>query len=161
MTYTPESDKAKIAFTSLFANDDAYLIPYTVGIKLERERDEARNALRTGGMLDIIDRAAHDRARAIRERDEAREELAAASVELCDFEDAIAKWMKEAMKFKGERDRLAEALKQCREDSVELLGERDWWQNETRLDYQKRYRDTRDNIDRADDALQSLTPNEP
>ena len=59
-----------------------------------------------------------------------------------------------------QRDRLAEALRECREDSVELLGERDWWQNETRLDYQKRYRDTRDNIDRADDALQSLTPNE-
>ena len=60
-----------------------------------------------------------------------------------------------------QRDRLADALKQCREDSVELLGERDWWQNETRLDYQKRYRDTRDNIDRADDSLQSLTTNEP
>jgi hypothetical protein len=39
---TPESDKAKIAFTSLFANDDAYWIPYVVGIKLERERDEAK-----------------------------------------------------------------------------------------------------------------------
>jgi hypothetical protein len=42
---TPESDKAKIAFTSLFANDDAYWIPYVVGIKLERERDEAREQL--------------------------------------------------------------------------------------------------------------------
>ena len=37
---TPESDKAKIAFTSLFANDDAYWIPYAIGKKLERERDE-------------------------------------------------------------------------------------------------------------------------
>ena len=44
-TPTPESDKAKIAFTSLFANDDAYWIPYVVGIKLERERDEAREQL--------------------------------------------------------------------------------------------------------------------
>ena len=43
MTDTPESDKAKIAFTLMFANDDAYLIPYTVGMKLERERDEARD----------------------------------------------------------------------------------------------------------------------
>jgi hypothetical protein len=48
-TPTPESDKAKCAFTSLFANDDAYWIPYVVGVKLERElaavtaqRDEAR-----------------------------------------------------------------------------------------------------------------------
>ena len=40
---------------------------------LERERDEAREALKTGGMLDIIDRAGHERAAAIRERDEALE----------------------------------------------------------------------------------------
>jgi hypothetical protein len=57
-----------------------------------------------------------------------------------------------------QRDRLAEALRECREDSVELLGERDWWQNEPRLDYQKRYQETRDNVTRADEALQSLTP---
>jgi hypothetical protein len=43
---TPESNKAKIAFTSLFANDDAYWIPYTVGTKLERERNEAREDLK-------------------------------------------------------------------------------------------------------------------
>lgn len=36
-TQTPRSDKAKIAFTSLFANDDAYWIPYVVGVELERE----------------------------------------------------------------------------------------------------------------------------
>jgi antitoxin component of MazEF toxin-antitoxin module len=58
-----------------------------------------------------------------------------------------------------QRDRLAEALRECREDSVELLGEREWWQNESRLDYQKRYQETRDNVTRADEALQSLTPN--
>jgi len=40
MTDTPESDKAKIDFTSLFANDDACWIPYAIGKKLERERDE-------------------------------------------------------------------------------------------------------------------------
>lgn len=59
-----------------------------------------------------------------------------------------------------QRDRLAEALIACREDSVELLGERDWWQRESRLDYQKRYQETRDNVTRADAALQSLTTNE-
>ena len=40
----------------------------------------------------------------IRERDEARAELA-------EKEDCIDNWMKEAKKFKGERDRLAAALK--------------------------------------------------
>jgi hypothetical protein len=39
MSDTPESNKAKIAFTSLFANDDAYWVPFKVSCKLERERD--------------------------------------------------------------------------------------------------------------------------
>jgi hypothetical protein len=55
-----------------------------------------------------------------------------------------------------QRDTLAQALRECREDSVELLGERDWWQNETRLDYQKRYQETRENVTRADEALDTL-----
>jgi len=45
MSDTPESDKAKIAFTSLFANDDAYWVPFKVSCKLERERDEFRGLL--------------------------------------------------------------------------------------------------------------------
>ena len=45
MSDTPESDKAKIAFTSLFANDDAYWVPFKVSCKLERERDEALSDL--------------------------------------------------------------------------------------------------------------------
>ena len=44
-TDTPESNKAKIAFTSLFAGDDAYWVPFIVARKLERERDEARNEI--------------------------------------------------------------------------------------------------------------------
>ena len=63
-------------------------------------------------------------------------------------------------KLERERDRLAEALRECREDSVELLGERDWWQNEPRCDYDKRYQEICDNVTRADAALQSLTNNQ-
>jgi len=59
-----------------------------------------------------------------------------------------------------QRDRLAEALQACREDSVELLGERCFWQNEPRCDYQKRWQETHDNLTRADEALQSLTTKE-
>lgn len=55
-----------------------------------------------------------------------------------------------------QRDRLAEALENCREDSIELLSERDWWQLENRGDYQQRYQSTRDNVTHADAALQSL-----
>jgi hypothetical protein len=42
MSDATESDKAKIAFTSLFANDDAYWVPLKVSCKLECERDEAK-----------------------------------------------------------------------------------------------------------------------
>ena len=55
-----------------------------------------------------------------------------------------------------QRDRLAAALRECRDDSIELLGERDWWQRESRGDYQERYQEIRDNVTRADAALQSL-----
>ena len=55
-----------------------------------------------------------------------------------------------------QRDKLAKALEQCREDSVELLGERDWWLHETRLDYKERYRKTRVNVINADEVLQFL-----
>ena len=64
---TPESDKAKIAFTSLFANDDAYWIPYAIGKKLERERDEIRAQLREEQQLHV---------QTLNERDEARGQLA-------------------------------------------------------------------------------------
>lgn len=58
---------------------------------------------------------------------------------------------------RGERDRLAAALRECREDSYELLAERDWWKNETRIGYQERYKVTLANTERATEALQSLT----
>jgi hypothetical protein len=52
-----------------------------------------------------------------------------------------------------QRDRLAEALEECKEDSIELLGERDWWQNEPRCGHKKRYEETSENITRADKIL--------
>jgi chromosome segregation ATPase len=88
------------------------------------------------------------------QRDEARETVESLTTTAFDLLASLEK-------ARDERDRLADALQECREDSVELLGERDWWQNETRLDYQQRYQETRDNVTRADAALQSLTPNEP
>lgn len=40
---TPETDKAKCKFTSLFGDDeDAYWVPLKVARRLERERDEVR-----------------------------------------------------------------------------------------------------------------------
>lgn len=51
---------------------------------------------------------------------------------------------------------LANALRECREDSVELLGQNHWWKDERRCDFQKRYAETKENIARADRALQEL-----
>jgi hypothetical protein len=52
-----------------------------------------------------------------------------------------------------QRDRLAKALEECKEDSIELLGERSWWKDEPRSDYKKRYEETSENITRADKIL--------
>jgi hypothetical protein len=58
----------------------------------------------------------------------------------------------------AERDALVEALEECREDSIELLGERDWWKDEPRDLYKKRYKENQDNIARADAALAAINP---
>jgi len=85
--------------------------------RLERERDEAREALKTGGMLNIIDRAAHERAAAIRERDEAREIIDEAREVLKITQEAWVKAKAERVEALRERDeareyadRLAEGL---------------------------------------------------
>jgi hypothetical protein len=70
--------------------------------------------------------------------------------------DEGCKLERELTAMTEQRDRLAEALENCREDSIELLSERDWWQLENRCRYQERYQTTRDNVTRADAALQSL-----
>ena len=72
--------------------------------KAREERDEAREALETGGLLGILDRAGHDRAEAIRERDEARKW----SATLADAGDEIRAQLREEQQLHiqtlGERD---------------------------------------------------------
>lgn len=76
-TPTPITDKANTAFTSLFAHDDAYWIPYVVGVKLERELTavtEQRDRLleqQEQWRLSSVCREL------VEQRDEAREELKA------------------------------------------------------------------------------------
>ena len=94
-----------------------------------------------------------------RERDEARETIATMEIRHAAVMLHTQSIVDEANQFREQRDRLAEALRYCREDSAELLGERDWWQSEPRCDYAKRWQETHDNLTRADEALQSLTLN--
>jgi len=62
----------------------------------------------------------------------------------------------EAMEYKQQRDALAEALRECREDSMELLGERDWWKNCKHWQYVNGYAELLWRIENADKALSSL-----
>jgi chromosome segregation ATPase len=62
--------------------------------------------------------------------------------------------------LRKERDALVKALEECKEDSIELLGERDWWKDEPRSDYKKRYEETLNNIARADAALAAVKSNQ-
>jgi uncharacterized coiled-coil DUF342 family protein len=93
------------------------------------------------------------------QRDEARETIATMEIRHAAVMLHTQSIVDEANQFREQRDRLAEALRYCREDSAELLGERDWWQSEPRCDYAKRWQETHDNLTRADEALQSLTQN--
>jgi len=93
-----------------------------------------------------------------RELNEARETIATMEIRHAAVMLHTQSIVDEANQFREQRDRLAEALRYCREDSAELLGERDWWQSEPRCDYAKRWQETHDNLTRADEALQSLTP---
>ena len=53
-----------------------------------------------------------------------------------------------------ENIKLRKALADCREDSIELLGERSWWRDEVRCGYQARYMQTAQNIQIADVLLE-------
>jgi hypothetical protein len=102
-TDTPETDAMVYADQHHLEDDNffsasVYWRICDLARRLERElatvteqRDEAREALKTGGMLNIIDRAHHERAAAIRQRDEAREQLAAVTEqrdEYCPLSDS-------------------------------------------------------------------------
>lgn len=145
--------------------------------KLERERDEARaESIRWMSIAEGRGRTDDDTS-VCQELNDANERMGKKLAQTLDERDRLAEkidkleshiatvkkchdWtMADRDAVARKRDRLAEALRYCREDSAELLGERDWWQDEPRCDYAKRWQETHDNLTRADEALQSLTPN--
>jgi hypothetical protein len=71
LTSTPETDRA---ISVGLENADRECVTADFARQLERELTKARAALKTGGLMDIIDRAGHERAHAIRERDEAEKQ---------------------------------------------------------------------------------------
>jgi hypothetical protein len=133
--------------------------------KLERERDVllALLASEKSTRNHIVQRAAEterERDTAIAERDEARSRFN--EIDLCKNGQSPCKWSLKLIAERdaaiAERDALARALEECKEDSIELLEERDWWKDESRSDYKKRYEETRNNITKADAALAAVKP---
>ena len=85
--------------------------------KLERERDELKRWTSVNGVIDLQ-----------RERDEAREACDTCDAYLLANEQLridLGKIKRQWDETRKERDRLAAVLQQCREDSVELVTERD------------------------------------
>jgi hypothetical protein len=119
---------------------------------IERELGEAREQLETERMrLAAVGVVAL--ADTVESRDRARDMLPEyRSASLSDVERRVD----EGIALREQRDRLATALKACREDSCELLGERSWWKDEDRDGFSERYDATAENIIRADEALDSI-----
>jgi hypothetical protein len=123
MSDTPETDKAKIAFTSLFANDDAYWVPFKVSCKLERERDEALSDLEFRRDLFKLQEQQLNDVRA--ERDEARE--------------TAERYRLEANAMMMQRDTLSEAARTLPAYDSGILndfggGYVEWWQDYLRAE---------------------------
>jgi hypothetical protein len=169
---TPRTD-AEIA--TYFSNNDGISLIYLKdhARQLERELAEAQAELEENGLVlqelqnerdAVMEQLETERMRlaaigvvaladTIKSRDKARDMLPEyRSAALADVERRVD----ECIKLREQRNRLAEALKACREDSSELLGERSWWKDEDLEDFRERYDETTENIVRANEALDSM-----
>ena len=151
---------------STIANYRARIAEFWDALETVREqRDEAQEALAAeikhhaettakwnGHHMDLTI-AQCDLNEALRERDEAREDAAHWKAQ-CRKGFNIPEMIRELAEARGQRDRLAEALKECREDSISLIS------FQRKEGYHKSIIFTEKNINNATESLQSLTPNE-
>jgi hypothetical protein len=126
------------------------------GIMVDGEVDIKQLLEQRDGLKSAADCASDLLYTAIAERDEARSRFN--EIDLCQNGQSPCKW---SLKLIHERDALVKALEECKEDSIELLGERSWWKDEPRSDYKKRYEETQNNIARADAALAAVKTTHP
>jgi hypothetical protein len=80
------------------------------------------------------------------------------TVDAGDIFDFCRKLERELTAVTEQRDRLAEALRECKEDSEELLEERKWWENEPRAGFAAEYQKLTERIENANKALATLKP---
>ena len=154
---TPITDAFAIKFKTPCG--EKYWVPVDIARKLERELDEARDAAKKAKAYKRVLKETN--AQLKRERDEARKEMirwmsiaeGRGRTEDDDTGKAMAKLICQRDEARGQRDRLAAALREVREmcldKTIELHPDHD-------------LKGTIDEcIDISNDALQSLTPNQP
>jgi hypothetical protein len=141
---TPETDNQIFKAWDDEGHYSTWVVDADFARRLERQRDEAQDAA-----LEMEFRLKQAERRNVEHED-----------------DYLAVWraikrpnetvLEACNRILRQRDELLEALEACRYDSCELLGERNWWKDEHRCDYRKRYEETAANIVRADAAIAAV-----
>ena len=70
-----------------------------------------------------------------------------------DISELVERLAKENAKLRAAADAMFAALNDCREDTCELIAERDWWKDEPRCRYDVRYQEMKDRLNAAITAL--------
>ncbi len=73
----------------------------------------------------------------------------------------IQKMLDENAKLRAAADAMFAALNDCREDTCELIAERDWWKDEPRCRYDVRYQEMKDRLNAAITALAAYQATKP
>jgi hypothetical protein len=75
---------------------------------------------------------------------------------------AIVDWYEaREAKLRAAADDMFAALNDCREDTCELIAERDWWKEEPRCRYDVRYQEMKDRLNAAIAALAAYQATKP
>jgi hypothetical protein len=81
--------------------------------------------------------------------------------DLGDRAPRIQKLLDENAKLRAAADAMFAALNDCREDTCELIAERDWWKDEPRCRYDVRYQEMKDRLNAAITALAAYQATKP
>jgi hypothetical protein len=78
-----------------------------------------------------------------------------------DIPELVEKLAAENAKLRDAADAMFAALNDCREDTCELIAERDWWKDEPRCRYDVRYQEMKDRLNAAITALAAYQATKP
>jgi hypothetical protein len=78
-----------------------------------------------------------------------------------DIPELVERLAKENAKLRAAADAMFAALNDCREDTCELIAERDWWKDEPRCKYDVRYQEMKDRLNAAITALAAYQATKP